>query len=143
MKFVPKTEKELKGMNLLQDGDYNFDVLTATDEISKKSNSMIKVKLGIYRDIEGTADFRIFDYLLPQLESKLRHFCDSTGLLSEYESGQLTADMCTGRSGKCRITLKDDATYGLQNKVKDYVCRPAKPLSTQTGENRQSEDIPF
>ena len=145
MKFAPKTEKELKKMNIVQKGDYNFDVLTAIDTRSKAGNPMIEIRIGLYTDIDGAVNVRLTDYILEKLPSKLRHFCDTTGLLSEYESGDLTADMCTGRSGKCRIIIEDDETYGLQNKVKDYVCRPAKPLSGQgqTGKNIEDDEIPF
>lgn len=120
MKFNPKTEKEIEEGNLLENGEYGFDILIAEDTYSKKGNEMIKLKLKIYA---GDSEKRLFDYLLEEMEFKLRHFCDSVGLLSEYNMGALTADMCIGRSGKCNIVKKEDKVYGLQNVIKDYVCK--------------------
>lgn len=129
MNFKAKTEKEIQENNLLREGEYNFDVLTGTDEISKNSgNPMIKIKIGIY--INGKIKFSLFDYLTAGMEAKLRHFCDTVGLLSEYEKGVLTGDMLSGRSGKCKIAIEKNDDYPPRNFVKDYVCRAAKPLAT-------------
>ena len=150
MEFTPKTEEEIKAANLLEAGDYDFDVLVAEDAISSKGNEMIKVNLGIYTGDKVRG--RIFDYLMPSMEAKLRHFCDTVGLLKEYESGSLSANMCEGRSGKCRIIIQEDKAgkYDPKNTIKDYICRSAKPLGVNKQENKVDgkihnidEDIPF
>lgn len=145
MNFEPKTEMELQSEALAPDGDYNFEVLEASDETSKKSgNPMIKVNLGLY--FGEAIRWRTFDYLLPAMASKLRHFCDTTGLLAKYESGQLRAVDCVGRSGKCRVIVEEDKSgqYPDKNKVSDYVVRAAKPLEKQaSAEPETPDDIPF
>lgn len=146
MNFAPKTEKEVQESGLVPIAEYDFDVLDAEDTISKKSgNPMIKINIGLY--IDGQVKNRVFDYLLPAMEAKLRHFCDTVGLLSQYEAGQLEAADCVGRSGRAKIGIdpaKD--SFPAKNVVKDYVCRPAKPLggsqSTQN-ENPDEGEIPF
>src|SRR3990170_3215969 len=101
MKFAAKTDKELEIMGLLPKGEYDFDVLKASDEISKeKGNVMIKLTLGVY-PLEGER-VTVFDYILEAVAYKLKHFCDSTGLAKEYAEGHLTADMCANRSGRCK-----------------------------------------
>jgi len=142
MTFAPKSEKEVSESSCAPVGEYDFDVLNAEDAISKSDNPMIKVTIGLY--IGDTVKNRIFDYLLPAMEAKLRHFCDTTGLLSRYESGQLEAADCIGRSGRVKIGIEPAGQYPAKNVVKDYVCRPAKPLASNSAPNPESEDdIPF
>ena len=127
--FQPKTEKELSEALLAPEGDYDFEILSAEPAVSAKGNAMIKVNVGLYK--EDRVAWRIFDYLMPQMESKLRHFCDSTGLLSKYESGTLEAEDCKGRSGKCRVIIQADkaGTFPDRNAIRDYIVRKAKPVA--------------
>ena len=144
LEFQPKTEKEVSEAMLAPAGDYDFEVLKAEDATSKTGNPMITVTIGLYRD--GSVKNRVTDYLLPAMEAKLRHFCDTTGLLARYEAGTLEAADCEGRAGQVRIVVdpaKDK--YQAKNSVKDYICRPAKPMSApgrKTGFN-EGEDAPF
>lgn len=149
LNFKAKTEEQIKKESnfLLEPGDYDFEVLVATEEVSDNGNPMLKLKLGVWRQ-DGKQQW-VFDYLLESFPSKLRHFCDSVGLLSKYESGSLAAHDCNGRSGKCKIEIKKDkkGQYPDKNQVKDYISRPARPL-VQKAEQAQSEaksddDIPF
>jgi len=146
MEFKPKSEEEVKKGSCMPAGEYDFEVLEASDAISKKGSAMIKIHIGLYDGPEIA--WRVFDYLLPQMEAKLRHFCDSTGLLSKYESGTLTAADCKGRAGKVQIVVEQSEQYGAQNKVKDYVCRAAKPLTQPVKEGEpaappEDYDVPF
>jgi hypothetical protein len=143
--FQPKSEDELKKTDLLEAGDYDFEVLSAEHAISQKSgNPMIKLKLGVYRP-NGNQQW-VWDYLIGSVEFKLRHFCDTTGLLGKYQSGTLTPEDCNGRSGKVRIAIDEDKSgkYPPKNTVKDYVCRPAKPITPPTAsEPDPNDDVPF
>jgi hypothetical protein len=145
LRFQPRTEADIKKAGLAPAGDYPFEVLQASEEISKKSgHPMIKVKLGIYNGERVGA--HVYDYLIASMESKLRHFCDSTGLLAKYESGTLTAQDCVGRSGLCRLIIDDrDPAYEPKNAVKDYVSRKAKPLSPPSPKpaTEPPDDVPF
>lgn len=147
MEFKPKTEQEIAESQLPPIGEYDFEVLDASHETSKKGNAMIKLNIGLY---SGDAiRWRIFDYLLPQLEAKLRHFCDSTGLLNKYEAGTLTADDCKGRAGRVDIGHKIDktGTYPPSAAVRDYFCRAAKPLPEAQPKAQAAppelDDVPF
>lgn len=140
----PKSEKELQEANLAPAAEYDFDVLSAEDLYSKAGNPMIKVKIGLY--VGDKVRNHVYDYLLAAMEAKLRHFCDTTGLLSRYESGQLEAADCVGRSGRAKIVIEPaKGSYAAKNVVRDYVCRSAKPLSqNQQGPDPVDEgDIPF
>jgi len=146
--FQPKSEKELALGNLLQDGDYDFEVLFAKDSTSKKGNPMIELKLGVY-DAKGQCH-HIFDYLVGAMEAKLRHFADATGLLPQYQAGTLEASQTVGRTGRCRLIIRGDknGVYADRNEVKDYILRPAKPLPGTTAEiplpsSGGDDDVPF
>lgn len=141
MEFNPKSEDDLK-VSLLKEGEYNFDVLSASDTVSKAMNPMIKICLGIYADGD-TISARVYDFLLSAMEAKLRHFCDTTGLLSVYESGSLQASDCIGRSGKVRIVVERKDGYSPRNTVRDYVCRRAKPVGKGSDMSVTEEDVPF
>lgn len=145
MNFEPKSEKELREQNLAPEGEYDFEVLGAEDAISKRSgNPMIKLKVGLY---SGEAiRHHVYDYLVPSMAHKLRHFCDSTGLLSKYEAGTLCADDCKGRAGKCRIKVTEDESgkYPDKNEVDDYLIRAVKPLAAQdAAKPPPDDDVPF
>lgn len=145
LSFTPRSEQELKSFDLLPAGEYDFEVLAAEHAVSKKTGApMIKLKLGVYRE-NGSQQF-VWDYLVGAMEAKLRHFCDTTGLLGKYQAGTLSPDDCTGRSGKVKIVVtKDkDGRYPDRNEAKDYVCRPAKPIAPAAkNENETPDDIPF
>lgn len=145
LKFKPKTEKELQEANLAAEGDYDFEVLTAEDTVSKTGNPMIKLKVGLY---QGEAiRHHVYDYLLPAMGHKLRHFCDCTGLLSAYEAGTLCAEDCKGRAGKCRVIITEDKNgkYPDRNAIDDYLIRAPKPLAAQTQNDvpPADDDVPF
>jgi len=144
MTFQPRSEKEISEARLAPEGEYDFQVLEAQDTTSKSGNAMIKLKLGVF---SGEAmRWHIFDYLVPQMEAKLRHFCDSVGLLAQYEAGTLSADYCRGRAGRCKLVIEEgEGSYPDKNVVKDYVLRKAKPLSppVQAPPPVEDQDIPF
>lgn len=147
MQFKPKTEDEIKMDGLAKDGDYDFEVLDAQDQTSKKGNAMIALKLGIYSG--DAVRWHVYDYILEAMAHKLRHFCDSVGLLDKYQGGTLSASDCVGRAGKCRLVVQEDkkGQYPPKNSVDDYIQRPAKPLHVTPPQAKaqpgEGDDIPF
>ena|SRR3990167_6024105 len=132
LEFQPKTEEELKTFVLLPEGEYDFDVIGAEEQTSKSGNAMIKLTLKVY-GYNGEIT-TVYDYLLASLEYKIKHFCDTAGLVAEYEAGTLSADMCSNRSGKCKLKIDKDknGVYEDKNAVKDY-----------TGKAVDASDVPF
>lgn len=149
MNFSPKTAEELQLAELIPEGEYDFKVLSAEDAVSKKGNDMLKLKLAVY---VGQREYHVFDYLLEAMAFKLRHFCESTGLMHQYEDGTLSANNVDGAAGIVVIELekpKEGSKYGPKNVVSDYISRdgvkiesePAKTKSSQ--EPLDGDDIPF
>jgi hypothetical protein len=136
--YTPKSEKELSESMLIPDGDYDFEVISATQKNSKANNPMIELKLKIW-DSEGK-ERTVFDYLMSSTDSmlyKLRHFCVATKMEQIFDSGKLTDQDCIGKSGKVRIFVQQDKSgkYQPKNAVKDYLT----PEKTE----EFNDDIPW
>lgn len=148
MRFTPKSDEELQMMNLMHEGEYPFEVLDATPEVSKSNNEMIKLKLKVF-DQEGR-EHVIFDYLLEALSWKLKHFCKATGLLDDYEAGVLDHLKCIGKSGYVKIIIQkgnvnpSGGHYADKNSVKDYIFAESenKPFPKPTTDFKDDE-LPF
>ena len=147
MRFQPRTEDELKAETLLPEGDYDFEVMEAADTTSKKGNDMIKVKLRVFTN---NGERHVYDYLMPSMGFKLRHFCESTGLLSKYDNGTLGAADCANRTGIASIDIEEGKDgYGPKNKVTDYVVKQkdikrAAPVQQPAATKTVAEDdIPY
>jgi hypothetical protein len=147
LSFQPRTEEEIATAGLAPAGEYDFEVLQAEDAISKKNgNPMIKLKIGLYNG--DRIRQHVYDYLLTSFESKLRHFCDTAGLLRLYENGSLSAEDCLGRTGRVRIEQEPaSGSYPAKNVVDDYVVRKAKPLAPPAAAGTRpatgEDDVPF
>ena len=154
MKFQPKSEKEVAEAGLLPIGEYPFEVIAAEDKASKAGNDMVELTVKVY-DIDGVGH-SIFDYLVDTDKSayKTRHFAETTGLMPNYETGNLPAGIMIGKSGYCKVVIRKDKTgeYPDRNGIADYIKpknataatpapRAAAPLRPQTA--IQDDDIPF
>ncbi len=120
------TREESKRGDLIPDGIYPFEVVDASDEISKAGSEMIKLKLNIF--LPDGRERIVFDYLLEKLPYKLAHFFECIGKWDKYSSGAFSADDCFGMSGEVKIytqTSKDPA-YADKSAVADYMLSEAQ-----------------
>jgi hypothetical protein len=154
MQFTPKTEKQLAEESLLPAGVYDFEVLKAEDAVSKSSGKdMIKLSLRIFH---GASERRVTDYLMESMAFKLRHFCQTCGLMDKYDAGTFSAADCEGRAGKVKLKQEIQEGYQPKNSVADYVVAkptdevhqptPAPRSTTPTsggGASGASDDPPF
>jgi hypothetical protein len=99
--FNPMSDEELEASTLLPDGEYDFEVSKSERQISSSQNPMAKLTLKCW-DKDGVIKY-VYDYLVfspVQLcIRKVKHFCDTTGLLNEYNAGQIPEELenLTGR----------------------------------------------
>jgi hypothetical protein len=158
MQFTPKSEDDVKKpFECIPEGEYEFEILEAMDAISKVKvdpttgqekggQEMIKLNLGIWQGEKIIC--RVFDYLMPSIEYKLRHACDACGLLSRYESGNLQGADFQGRTGRAKVGIDPaKGQYPAKNVIKDYCLRPAKALNTAADQEPEGnvieENLPF
>lgn len=123
MQFTPKTDKEIQSERAkfqpFPPGRYDFEIIEAKDETSKKGNQMLHLTLKCFND-EGHARF-VHDYITEAISHKLKHLCYAVGLGIKYESGCVSADDCVGRSGKVALRIKSDPGYEPKNEAVDYI----------------------
>ena len=152
MRFAPKSENELASANLWGPGEYDFEVNAAEEATSAKGNDMVKLTVWVFNH-EGQRR-TVFDYLVDTEGGayKIRHFAEATGLLPQYERGELLADDMAGRTGRCKLTVQKDKSgqYPDKNGIGDYL-KPkagARPLSAPAQRKPVpagdiDDDIPF
>lgn len=127
MRFTPQSEEEIKKAMLIPAGEYDFQVVEATEKTSSGGHQMIEMKIIVWFD--GN-QYHVRDWLmvdLPMQQYKVIHFCRATGIMNRYNAGNLEASDCLGRSGQLVLICKearkgkDGKDYGPQNNVKDYI----------------------
>lgn len=145
MEFTPKSEEQIQMDRCLPAGTYDFKVIDAEDTESKKGNEMIALKLRVYREDGSGTQLR--DWILEKLEFKLRHFCETTGLLEVYNTGKLNAEICIGRVGRVVTSIEEQDGYGPQARVVDYEKNGSVTQSAitdpQANESSDGDEIPF
>jgi hypothetical protein len=127
MKFHPVTEEELQNASLAPEGVYRYKVIESKDAISKAGNDYIKLTLKIYDD--AGAEHGVFTNLA--LIKLLKHFCDVNGMQDQYQSGDVAASLCLGKSGGV-VMVKiegenpnpNGGMYKAKNIIHDYIVAP-------------------
>jgi hypothetical protein len=150
--FTPLSDAEIDAINLLPDGDYDFEVIKSTPKISSNKNPMAELQLKFF-DGNGKS-YIVFDRLIfstvPLNIRKVKHFCDSVGLREEYDRGSIREDL-KGFLGKASIATEDKkpdgkgGMYPRKNIVVDYVVSDKKsmPKLEEKEVEFKDDDLPF
>lgn len=139
MRFTPKSEKEIKEANLWEKGEYDFEILEAEETTSNSGNDMFKLKVKLFNNEKSQ---QVFDYITSTMDYKIRHLADATGLIEDYEQGELEAYKLVGKTGTAKVGISKDKTgqYPDRNQINDYVVDVApKSLDEATG----GDEMPF
>jgi hypothetical protein len=140
--FTPKSEEQLAEDGLLEDGIYDFTVLEAVDQQSKKDGtSMIRLKLNLFTT---DGNVHLYTYLHPRMEFLIRHFCATARILNLYQTGNLDARACNDRSGRVSIGIeKAKNGFAAKNKVLDFevpVVKVATETKASVSQAREADD---
>lgn len=145
MRITPRTEKEIAELNLWAPGVYSFQIGSATDEVSKAGNEMIKLAVNVY-NAEGTCKI-VYDYLLETIPHKIRHLCEACGLLDKYESTTIYAQDFEGKTGDLKLAIQKDkgSQYPDKNTIADYINKPIDTTGKGAPKDNNTFDdsIPF
>jgi hypothetical protein len=129
MRFTPKPESEVSGNGLWPEGIVDFEVMEAEETTSRNGDDMIKLKIKVFNETGGSRT--VYEYLLgtDSMQWKVRAFCAATGLLDQYETGELDAIDMEGRTGKAKLVIQKDKTgqYGDKNAIGSYIAHVEKP----------------
>lgn len=154
--FTPKSKEETqrKEFPLLPKGEYDFEVISSKEKTSKAGNPMFEINLKVFGP-DGQHQ-RLFDYLLldDSGQWKLRHFCEATGMLDRYESGDLDEGELEGQVGRVKIKIQPAKDgYPEKNAVEDYIptdeaaanktTKQAKENSKRSSKKDLNDDIPW
>jgi hypothetical protein len=150
VKFQPLTENELQTASLAPEGIYQYQIIKAEDGISKSGNEKIDLKLKIWND-QGVQT-SVFSNL--SIIKLLKHFCDVNYMEDNYNSGEITASLCQGKSGgRVVIGIASEkpnpygGVYPAKNIVTDYIKEPkgslSSPLGIQNNNEFVNDDVPF
>ena len=132
MQFKPKSENEIKAMQLWPAGEYDFEVIKAEPASSGPNSKapgtpFIKLELHLFNEHGHVRKQRAI--LHPAMEVQLRHFCEETGKIDLYDAGTLEAHDCLGAVGKLKLKQKDDEQYGPKNEVADWGAKKKKAVN--------------
>jgi hypothetical protein len=140
--FTPKREDEL--VDLLEEGDGDYEVTAAEAQTSKAGNPMIKLSLKVWD--KNCQEKYVYDYLILNNVSKfslrkIRHFCYSNGMADMYEAGRFSAADCVGKAGRCAIGIQHDkeGKYPPKNVINDY---SVNNNSTESAPKKSGMDVP-
>lgn len=132
-------------------GLYDFEVLTAIDKVSGAGNDMVELELRVY-NTEGK-ERTVKDWLVSSegMAYKLRHFASATGMLPQYERGELKSSEMPGKTGRCQLGIEagkqvpgTNDKYPDKNKVQDYaptVAGGKTPLIASVAD--MDDEVPF
>lgn len=119
------TDEQIQSMNLVDDGEYDFEVVSATEKMSKAGNNQIEINIKIWDNKGVQRSLRDYLVATENMAYKVKHFCESTGL--EYGKGNMDTFQLIGRSGKC-IVIKQQGQekpmggrYPDKSVIKDYI----------------------
>ena len=147
MRVNPKTEQEIASAGLLPAGDYGFEVTSAEDKVSKAGNEMVELKVKLFGP---DGDTTVFDYLIDGERSafKVRHFAEATGMLGQYERGDMPAHLMVGKTGRCKVSITKDKSgqYPDKNGIADYIKAANAPAPSRrpvAPPQDLDDDIPF
>jgi hypothetical protein len=147
MRVEPKTEAEVQEANLLPAGVYDFEVAEAEEGMSKAGNDMVTLKLRFERPEGGTVS--ILDWLVATdgMAYKTRHFAETTGMLNDYERGEMLAHQMIGKTGTAKLGITPaKGEYRAKNSVLDYLPQSGASAS-MNGSKPKTDDfddsVPF
>jgi hypothetical protein len=116
MEFKP----EDAGNGILPDGEYNFEVVTSEDTISKFNDGEEQIQLNLRIFHEGGVIF-LNQWLSPSKTWKIKQFAYAVGISGRFESGKITAADCLDKAGKLKLGQYEDKSGTKRNSVFKYL----------------------
>ncbi len=156
--YEPLSEEEAqkKRFHLMENGTYKGVVEHAEGKMSSSNNPMGVFRLRVW-DNEGQPR-ELIDYITfaPSMVWKLRHLCDSTGLIKEFEEKKFRPELAIGKSVVVNIKTQSGkeipldklngkapgSKYSDKNVIDDYVVQAATTNAVMPTDDF-NDDVPF
>lgn len=146
----PMSEREIDELGLLEEGDYDFEVIKSERKTSQNGNPMALLQLKVF-DKNGKVKI-IKDNLMfiknQFCMRKLRHFCESVEILDSYNSGKIP-EILECLSGRAKFGIEKDVEndkggfYPPKNIVLDYLKKDKSDSKLKHQKDEFNDDIPF
>ncbi len=128
------TDEQITNRNVSDEGDYPFKILNAVQKTTKQKykdgkplpcHQMLVIDFE-FHDLDGVVkkakDWIVF---IENMDWKLRHLCNTTGLLDLYDNEVLEANDLINKAGVFTLGVKEMQDQNGETKkvnfVKDYV----------------------
>lgn len=119
MQFKPQSEADIAAKSKPITGTFPATIHTAENCTSKKGVDMIKLDLTVYA---GDRKLEKSTYLHPAMEVLVFNACKHSGLLEEYQSGDLTAEMFENKDVMVKLGIeKGKDGYPDKSVIKDFM----------------------
>ena len=106
---------------ILPVGEYNFEVVTAEDTVSKFNDGEEQIQLNL-RIYHGGGGVFLNQWLSsPSKSWKIRQFAYAVGLVKQYDAEVLMAADCLDKAGKLKLGQYEDKTGTMRNSVFKYL----------------------
>jgi hypothetical protein len=150
MKFTPKSDKEIRELNLFKEGIYEFEIISVTDTVTTNTRKpgipKLEIVFRVWND-EGIKKL-ISDHITEEMHYKLKNLCKSIRLLDKYDSGEINDLDLIGKFGLLKLIIRkgdpipnnpNNECYPDKNYIKDYIIYE----SNKNDPASLNDEIPF
>lgn len=118
---MPVTYDPKDASNVLPEGEYDAELVSVRDKISKTSgNEMQEWTLKIYSP--SGKESTVFDYMVPPKGVyKLSQLSKAVGKHDEFKAGQFQADNCVGVPIRVMLDIEEGGKFEDKNRVVKYL----------------------
>jgi len=128
MKFIPKTEAELKAEKVLPKGEYDIEIVGCEEQVSKKSGKdMLKLTLKVHGPEKAVL---ANDYIVCDQQDKLHNLCSSIGIVDKYAKGEVGPSELANQWAYAKVDVESSDQYGDKNVIKKYVVKKLDKIAT-------------
>lgn len=140
--YQPISEQQAMAerFQLIKEGIYEAVITSSQDTQSKTGNPMMDMTVTVYDENGKAHDIRDFLVFTKQMMWKVIHFCDSAGILKEYEEGNLCSQVAIDKRVMVKVIVEEGreipqdklqgkplgSKYPDKNKIADYIKRSEK-----------------
>jgi len=156
---MSEQEAMAERFQLMKEGIYEGVITSSQDTKSSTGNPMMDMTVTVYDENGKPHDVREFLVFTKTMMWKVIHFCDSAGLLKEYESGKLCSQMAIDKRVMVKVAVEEGSEipqdklkgkplgskYPDKNKIGEYIKKADQGQGTPTGDNPPpftDDDIP-
>lgn len=156
---MSEQEAMAERFQLMKEGIYEGVITSSQDTRSSTGNPMMDVTVTVYDENGKPHDVRDFLVFTKTMMWKVIHFCDSAGLLKEYEAGKLCSQVAIDKRVMVKVAVEEGSEipqdklkgkplgskYPDKNKIGEYIKRSEQGAQVPNGDNPPpfvDDDIP-